>query len=147
MVNQCFNAEDASAILGISLSSTSRRDRLIWATCKSGKFSVRSAYALAYEERIEQNREDCSNDLNHKQVWKGIWQLKLPHKLRHFAWKASWNILATKDNLKRRKITMGDDCVVCGQPKETTCHLLWFYKHTCEVWGQKWEINHNFPTI
>ena len=57
MVNQCFNAKDASAILGILLNSTGRRDRLIWATNNSGKFSVKSTYALAYEERLEQNRQ------------------------------------------------------------------------------------------
>ena len=73
MVNQCFNSKDASAILGILLSSTGKRDRLIWAACNFGKFSVKSAYALAYEERIEQNRGDCSNDSNRKRVWKGIW--------------------------------------------------------------------------
>ena len=61
LVKQCFNAKDASAILGIPLSLTGRHDRLIWATNKSGKFSVNSAYALAYEEKLEKNRGDCSN--------------------------------------------------------------------------------------
>nr|XP_023881644.1 uncharacterized protein LOC111994020 [Quercus suber] len=69
-----------------------------------------------------------------KRVWSCIWQLKLSHKLRHFAWKASRNILATKDNLIRRRITEDDACVLCGQPKETTCHLLWFCKHAREIW-------------
>ena len=134
MVNQSFNPVDASAILGIPLSSTGRRDRLIWAACNSGKFSVKSPYALAYEERIEQNRGDCSNNSSCKQVWKGIWQMKLPHKLRHFAWKAGRNIVATKDNLKQRKISTDNECALYGQPEETTCHLLWFCKHARGVW-------------
>ena len=41
LVKRCFNAEDASAILGIPLSLTGRKDRLIWAACNSGKFSVK----------------------------------------------------------------------------------------------------------
>ncbi|XP_023879643.1 uncharacterized mitochondrial protein AtMg00310-like [Quercus suber] len=66
LVKQCFNAEDASAILGIPLSLTGRRNRLICGTNNSGKFSVKSAYALAYKERLEQNREiaqtpQCAN--------------------------------------------------------------------------------------
>ena len=61
LVKQCFNAEDASAILGIPLSLMGRHDRLIWAANKSGKFSVKSVYALAYEEKVEQNRGDYSN--------------------------------------------------------------------------------------
>ena len=134
LVNQCFNTKDASAILGIPLSSTGRKDRLIWAACNFGKFSVKSAYALVYEEKIEQNKGDCSNDSHCKRVWKCIWQLKLPHKLRHFAWKVGRNILTTKDNLKRRKISVDDECVLCGQPEEITCHLLWFCKHARGVW-------------
>ena len=134
LVKRCFNAEDASAILGIPLSSMGRKDRLIWAACKSGKFSVKSAYELAYEEKTEQDRGDCSNDSQRKRVWRCIWQLNLPYKLRHFAWKAGRNILATKDNLKQRKIVGDDECVLCGLPVETTCHLLWFCKHARGVW-------------
>ena len=47
------NAENASTILGILLSSMGKRDRLIWVACNSGKFLVKSTYALAYEEKIE----------------------------------------------------------------------------------------------
>lgn len=133
LVNRCFNAKDASAILGIPLSLFGKRNRLIWVANKSGKFSVKSAYAFAYEEKLEQNRGDCLNASLCKRVWRCIWQLKLPHKLRHFAWKVGRNILATKDNLKRRKIIKDDTCVLCGQLEETTCHLLWFCKHTREV--------------
>lgn len=134
LVNQCFNAEDALAILGILLSLFCKCDRLIWVANKFGKFSVKSAYALAYEEKLEQKRGDCSNASLRKRMWRCIWQLKLPHKLRHFAWKAGWNILATKDNLIWRKIIEDDTWVLCGQPEKTMCHLLWFCKHACEVW-------------
>ena len=88
LVNQCFNAKDASAILGILLSLFGKCDRLIWVANKSGKFSVKSAYALAYKEKLEQKRGDCSNASLRKRVWRCIWQLKLLHKQRHFAWKA-----------------------------------------------------------
>nr|XP_023883409.1 uncharacterized protein LOC111995710 [Quercus suber] len=60
--------------------------------------------------------------------------VETPTQLRHFIWKACRNILATKDNLKRRKISVDDEYVLCGQPEETTCHLLWFCKHARGVW-------------
>ena len=60
--------------------------------------------------------------------------MKLPHKLRHFTWKVGRNILATKNNLNRRKISADDECALCGQLEETTCPLLWFCKHACGVW-------------
>ena len=41
---------DQTMPLGMSLSSIGRCDRLIWVANNSGKFSVKSAYALAYEE-------------------------------------------------------------------------------------------------
>ena len=82
---------------------------------------------------ILKDRGNCSNISIPKRAWGGIWQLKLPHKLRHFIWKAGQNILATKDNLIG-KITEDDVCVLCGQPEETTCHLLWFCKLAREVW-------------
>lgn len=66
LVNQCFNVEDASAILGISLSSMGRRDRLVRVAKNFKNFLVKLAYALAYEEKLEQNKGDCSNDLNRK---------------------------------------------------------------------------------
>ena len=45
-----------------------------------------------------------------------------------------WSGIATKDNLKRRKIVGDDECVLCGLPVETTCHLLRFCKHARGVW-------------
>lgn len=66
LVNQCFNVEDASAILGISLSSMGRRDRLVRVAKNFENFLVKLAYALAYEEKLEQNKGDFSNDLNRK---------------------------------------------------------------------------------
>ena len=66
LVKRCFNAEDASAILGIPLSSMGRKDRPIRAACKSGNFSVKSAYELAYKAKRKQNRGDCSNDSQRK---------------------------------------------------------------------------------
>ena len=51
-----------------------------------------------------------------------------------FAWKASCDILASNQNLTKRKITENGVCDLCGKEKESTCHLLWFYDHAKEVW-------------
>ena len=40
-----------------------------------------------------------------KQAWRRLCQINVPNKVKHFAWKACRNILATKENLWQRNIT------------------------------------------
>ena len=47
--------------MSISLSTNDICDRLIWAENKSGKFTVKSVYALALEEQSHSAMVDCSN--------------------------------------------------------------------------------------
>ncbi|KAK7845520.1 putative ribonuclease h protein [Quercus suber] len=133
-INQWFLPEDRDEILSIPLSTTSNRDRLIWAENWSGKFTVKSAYLLALEEQKQSAVADCSNAAAWKRLWKTIWSLNIPQKIKFFVWKASRDILASKQNLARRKITENGVCDLCGDEEESTCHLLWFWDHAKEVW-------------
>ena len=119
--------------MSISLSTNEVCDRLIWAENISGKFTVKSAYALALEEQSHLGMVDCSNGSVRRKLWKTIGQLKLPQKLKHFTWKASHDILATKRSLAMRKIVSNRVCDLCGQDEETVTHLLWFCSHAIEV--------------
>ena len=102
-LNSWFLLEDRDAILSIPLSSSNVHDRIIWAENRSGKFSVKSVYALAVEEKTHDTRAYCSDESARRKIWKTIWQLKIPQKIKHFAWKASRDILATKSNLQMKK--------------------------------------------
>lgn len=126
---------DRDAILGIPLSSSNTQDILIWVENKNGKFTVKSAYALALEDKACATRADCSNETVRRKIWKSIWLLKIPQKIKRFAWKAGRGILATKSNLAKRKITSDGICELCGHNEETVCHLLWSYDHAKEVWN------------
>ena len=88
MIDGWFLPEDRDAILSIPLSSTSTQDRVIWAENKSGKFTVKSAYVLALEEKTPETMADCSDESTRSKIWKSIWQMKTPQKIKHFAWKA-----------------------------------------------------------
>jgi len=68
-----------------------------------------------------------------KEFWKFIWRLKVPNKIQNFTWRACRNILPTKANLFRRKITTDNICEVCGNFEETTAHVLWHCHHAKEV--------------
>ncbi|KAK7819526.1 hypothetical protein CFP56_040187 [Quercus suber] len=55
-------------------------------------------------------------------------------KIKLFTWKASRDILASKENLAKRKITLDGVCEFCGNAVETIGHILWFCDHAKEVW-------------
>ena len=44
-----------------------------------------------------------SNDSHNRRFWKYLWKIPIPHKIRHFAWRACRDILPTKANLVRRR--------------------------------------------
>ena len=134
-LNSWFIPEDRDAILGIPLSSSNTQDRLIWAENRSGKFTVKSAYALVLEEKARVARANCSDETTRRKIWKSIWLLKIPQKIKHFAWNAVLGILATKSNLEKRKVTSNGICELCGDNEETVCHLLWSCDHAKEVWN------------
>ena len=133
-LNSWFQLEDREVILSIPLSTNGTNDRLVWAENRSNKFIVKSAYLLALKEQQRLAMGDCLNSLNHKKIWKALWNLNVPQKIKHFAWRASRDILATKMNLAKRKIASSGTCELCGKEEETICHLLWFCEHAKGVW-------------
>ncbi|XP_075654786.1 uncharacterized protein LOC142624952 [Castanea sativa] len=115
----------------------------MWKGIKNGKFSANSAYN-SIREMGNNNGEDCSDDSGMKRVWKCIRNLKLPNKIQSFAWRACCKALATKSNLKKRKITKDDICPQCGKEAKTNLHLLWFCDWAKEVWSNSKAV---FPFV
>jgi hypothetical protein len=101
LIRTKFIPVDADLILNIKSSRRMSEDILAWQPEKSGIFSVRSAYKLAFNELPEQclfpatsSRADGSNP-----CWLKIWSAKVPPKVKIFAWKAASEALPYK--LKR----------------------------------------------
>ena len=135
LVRQTFLSQDADAILSIPLSASGAQDRMVWSENKSGKFTIWSAYWLAQLDRGGEGRAECSNPTSVKRIWRGVWSMDLPNKVKHFAWKACRNILATKENLWKRKITRDGVCEGCKKEIESTGHLFWTCQKAKEVWS------------
>jgi hypothetical protein len=104
---------------------------MIWAGTKSSLFSVRSAYHLEVDRRTR-NRGCSSNGPSSSSLWKRIWSLKVPRLVILFLWKAYKEILPTRCNLFKRKITPDSLCPMCGLEPESSGHILW----SCESAGQ-----------
>ena len=47
-------------------------------------------------------------------VWKKLWALQLPPKVKVFAWKLAHNSLATQSNEAARRMVNQSTCVICG---------------------------------
>ena len=98
------------------------RDRLIWKENKAKKFLVKTAYQEALRLHHPQSGEHSQARLDQK-MWKRIWFINVPPKVRTFIWCAWSNILPTKANLLRKKVQVDPTCSVCGQHEETTGHI------------------------
>ena len=96
-------------------------------------YTVKLAYKVICEEE-NLAKASVSNSAATRDLWSGIWKLKLPGKIKHFLRRACTNCLPTKENLLQRKIVMDSICHRCGRCEETTMHSLW----SCEVIKLVW---------
>ena len=135
LVRQALGAEEADLVLGIPLSMHLPPDRCIWDVNRKGKFTVRSAHKSLMEGLDNGSEGESSDGTVMKQIWRSIWGMKTPNKIRSFAWKAFRGILPTKENLKRRHVIVDDLCETCGKEPENYSHLFWFCDKVAKVWS------------
>ena len=134
-LNQLFSGFVAEKIMSLPLSYHASSDKLIWAASTSGKYCVKSAYYLLkdhYEEKS--NCGEASNGEMMKVLWSRIWSLHIPPKVKNFIWRACLNILPTKINLKKKKITSDGFCPICESEAESIDHALWECPAANDVW-------------
>jgi hypothetical protein len=134
VVIENFRKEEAEAILNIPLSPNLPQDRVIWIGSKSGLFSVKSAYYIGRSLK-EEARGQCSYAGNQPDIWKDLWSLKVPGKVKMFAWRACQNLLPTRENLYIRKVIQDPSCPCCGLAVENVIHCLWSCPAAGDVWG------------
>lgn len=67
-------------------------------------FCVRSAYKFFKSLRSKRVEGESSTNSKLKQLWKGIWRLKTPYKVKLFAWRVCIEGLLIKSNLERRRV-------------------------------------------
>jgi hypothetical protein len=69
-------------------------------------------------------------------MWKSIWRLHCPGKIKHFLWRLAHNTLALRINLRRKGMDIDTRCVVCNQSYEDEGHLFLNCKYVCKVWQE-----------
>ena len=136
LIATAFHKEDADAILRIPLSSRAVSDVLFWLHTKNGEYTVKSGYQTArLILKQEKDLGECSKAADGSHIWKNVWKLKVPNKIRVFAWRACQNILPTRENLFRRKVIQDEFCERCNQAPESVLHVLWECGAAQDVWA------------
>ena len=124
--------------MGIPLSIRNRKDRVIWAYTSSGVYSTSSAYKLL-STRVSPG---SSNQEPQRRFWKAVWELRVPHKIKHFVWRACHNTLPTKCNLFWLKHINSEVCELCNEGHKDLLHAVWKCRvvegvWSCHSWAQQ----------
>ena len=75
-----------------------------------------------------------SNLDNQRKFWRGLWQLRVPNKIKMFVWRAYNDALPTMDNLYREHIVPSDRCNLCQERPKDVVHALWLCKDILSAW-------------
>ncbi|WOH04559.1 hypothetical protein DCAR_0623969 [Daucus carota subsp. sativus] len=117
LIQDIFVTRDANLILSIPLCND-EVDRWYWRKEKLGFYSVKSAYILLQESKPNNNIS------GNKSVWKRLWNLKVPPKVKHFIWRAATGCLPTKVMLCQKHVNLNVFCPFCNMELETINHVL-----------------------
>ncbi|XP_065634207.1 putative ribonuclease H protein At1g65750 [Quercus suber] len=97
---------------------------------------MKSGYRLLSEEDMKDS-PSSSNLSPTKRIWKGIWSLKTPNKVKTLLWRAGTDSLPSKASLLKRKVVCNDLCSECKLESESSFHALWVCCVVAQVWEQK----------
>ena len=136
LIDASFAPVEASLIKAIPLSALPQKDLLYWPLERFGDYTVKSGYKMLCEESRREEAASSNREAS-KALWRGIWKMSTPGKVKHFVWKACSNALPVKLNLVKRKFLEEDVCQVCNKESETISHALWECEVLQEVWSTK----------
>ena len=132
LVQWHFLPHEAEMIQGIALSSRLPEDRQVWTQLANKCFSMKSGSDLGA----------VSDESSLRKFWKHFWQFNVPHKVRHFTWRACKKILPAKDILEKRKVLSESCCEECKADVESSGHLFW----SCPRAQETWSMSNLIPT-
>jgi hypothetical protein len=117
---------DADWILELKLPEEDSRDLYTWHYDRSGNFTVKSAYKLAYNlnHGVRWFPSGSSHSDNFRPTWKPIWAAKIPSKVKIFEWRVACINLATKKNKFKRTLETDSACTICARNEENSYHAI-----------------------
>ena len=110
-------------------------DGFSWKPHPTGVFTMKIAYNLAVSPEFRGEEGDSSNRTQHQCVWKALWKLKMPNKVKIHFWRACMGALPTRFSLRRCRVLADPICPICSGEDETTTHALWSCPYARTVWA------------
>ncbi|CAO1943396.1 unnamed protein product [Urochloa humidicola] len=139
LVTSIFGDEDAEAILRLPV-HLQWEDSPAWHFESKGNFTVKSAYKVCVEvQKRERNKTMSSGTriiASEEIFWKKVWNLYVPSKIKHFAWRLAHDTLPLRTNLERRKMKIENKCVMCNRTHEDGAHLFFKCREAKGVWAR-----------
>lgn len=117
LIRDIFTNRDANLIFSIPV-QRDQEDSWYWRHEKMGSYSVKSAYSMIREQK------EVQHSGNNSGLWRKLWNLKVPLKVKHLLWRAVSGILPTKDLLILRRVDLCSLCPVCNLSDELAVHAL-----------------------
>ncbi|CAM0875309.1 unnamed protein product [Alopecurus aequalis] len=116
-----FSEVDVQAICSIPCGKFAK-DFWAWGAEKHGNFFVWSAYRLL---RTNQPDASLSSSIGAADpIWKTLWILPAPPKVKTFWWRVIHNFIPCREVLHKRHIERIPFCVDCGVDSESAWHAL-----------------------
>ena len=81
--------------------------------------------------------QGTNNDGETSPVWKAIWRMRVPNRVKSLVWRAGTNALPTWMNLVRRQILADAICPECKVQPEDKLHALWSCPKLQDTWKVK----------
>jgi ribonuclease HI len=130
-----FYEEDVKDIMKIPI-CRGMEDHVAWHPDKKGLFSVKSAYHLGMSLKAHKRGVASSSGTIQEidPLWKQLWRMKLPGKVKIFLWRLARNSLPTRMNISRKKIELDTRCPMCYRMNEDGGHLFLKCKKAKHVW-------------
>lgn len=133
-----FWEEDEKIILALPLNEN-WPNQLAWHYDPKGLFSVKSAYKVCREDKLRRRKQGSaeSNSIGSEDpLWRKIWKLNCPSKVKHFIWRLEQNSHPLRSNLIRRGMQIDPKCLVCDRFDEDGGHLFFKCKTVRHIWNQ-----------
>lgn len=98
-----------------------KEDIWLWTLYKNGNFSLKSCVDIFGDTGM------------YDEIWKYMWRLKVPSKVKFFLWFIIRDRLLITDNLIKKGMCLPNICLLCYQEEETANHILLHCPYSKEV--------------
>ena len=95
---------------------------MYWPWEHDGRYSCKMGYRFLKEDVVD--FQVAENQNHEKGLWKKIWALECPNKVRNLIWRACRNSFPSKCNLVRRTIISEQSYDFCREENEDILHAV-----------------------